>query len=125
MDGNGFFTEYFGEHKKSTVIHNGADTQYIDSVAPLGNSKLEKYEIILIDKDNINLNFKDNNNNKVNNFYNNSLYVNNIKRAHGFGGGNNLWHGILTKLENSDFKTIDNLSLFSVSLSWVNSQMKS
>lgn len=39
-------TRYFGEHKNSTVIHNGADIEYIDSVPLLSNSKLDKYENI-------------------------------------------------------------------------------
>jgi len=37
-------TKYFGEHKNSVIIHNGADVEYIDKVPPLGNLKLDKYE---------------------------------------------------------------------------------
>ena len=37
-------TKYFGEHKNSIVIHNGADVEYIDKVPPLENLKLDKYE---------------------------------------------------------------------------------
>jgi len=39
-------TKYFGEHKNSAVIHNGADVEYIEKVPPLTNSKLDKYEDI-------------------------------------------------------------------------------
>tara|TARA_Y100000310_G_C20650292_1_gene799037 strand:+ start:172 stop:1074 length:903 start_codon:yes stop_codon:yes gene_type:complete len=37
-------TKYFGEHKNHTVIHNGADVEYIDKVPPLKNSELDKHE---------------------------------------------------------------------------------
>jgi len=37
-------TKYFGEHKNSIVIHNGADIEYIDKVPHSFNSRLDKYE---------------------------------------------------------------------------------
>lgn len=37
-------TEYFGEHKNSAVIHNGADTDFIETVPPLSHSKIDKFE---------------------------------------------------------------------------------
>tara|TARA_R110002074_G_C12502476_1_gene662722 strand:- start:718 stop:1620 length:903 start_codon:yes stop_codon:yes gene_type:complete len=37
-------TEYFSAHSNSTVIHNGADIEYINQVAPLNNSRLDKFE---------------------------------------------------------------------------------
>lgn len=37
-------TKYFGEHNNSTVIHNGADTEKIQQIAPVKNSVLDKYE---------------------------------------------------------------------------------
>jgi len=39
-------TKYFGEHKNSIIIHNGADIEYIDKVPLLKNPKLNKYENI-------------------------------------------------------------------------------
>ena len=35
---------YFGQHKNSTVIHNGADILTIKDVIPLQNKKLEEYD---------------------------------------------------------------------------------
>ena len=37
-------TRYFGEHKNGTVIHNGADTEYIDTAPILQNQSLDKFE---------------------------------------------------------------------------------
>ena len=37
-------TRYFGEHNNSVVIHNGADTEYINQFSPLKNSFLDKFE---------------------------------------------------------------------------------
>ena len=37
-------TKYFGEHKNHTIIHNGADIEYIDKVPLLEYAKLDKYE---------------------------------------------------------------------------------
>jgi len=37
-------TKYFGEHNNGTVIHNGADVEYIKSVPALENKSLEKFE---------------------------------------------------------------------------------
>jgi len=36
--------EYFGDHKNSVVIHNGADTELIDKIQPIQNKILDKYE---------------------------------------------------------------------------------
>jgi glycosyltransferase involved in cell wall biosynthesis len=36
--------KYFGPHKNSTVIHNGADIDFINKILPLNNSKLDKYD---------------------------------------------------------------------------------
>jgi len=36
-------TKYFGEHKNSTVIHNGADVKYVESIKPL-KGMLDDYE---------------------------------------------------------------------------------
>jgi len=35
---------FFGEHKNSTVIHNGTDLEFLDTISPLENAKLDKYE---------------------------------------------------------------------------------
>lgn len=35
---------YFGEHKNSTIIHNGADTELIKSIDPIENNILNKYD---------------------------------------------------------------------------------
>ena len=37
-------TKYFGEHNNGTIIHNGADVEYINNTPVLKNPKLEKYE---------------------------------------------------------------------------------
>ena len=37
-------TEYFGEHPNSTIIHNGADLEAINSVKPLENAVIDGYE---------------------------------------------------------------------------------
>ena len=37
-------TEYFGEHNNFAVIHNGADTDFIETVAPLSHPKIDKFE---------------------------------------------------------------------------------
>ena len=37
-------TKYFGEHKNSTVIHNGADVDHIKSLNPMQAPELDKYE---------------------------------------------------------------------------------
>tara|TARA_R100001129_G_scaffold90950_1_gene62016 strand:- start:3558 stop:4460 length:903 start_codon:yes stop_codon:yes gene_type:complete len=37
-------TKWFGEHENTTVIHNGADTEKINSIEPLQNNILDKYE---------------------------------------------------------------------------------
>tara|TARA_Y100000114_G_C11763606_1_gene331563 strand:+ start:4106 stop:5044 length:939 start_codon:yes stop_codon:yes gene_type:complete len=37
-------TEYFGEHKNSSVIHNGADTDFIETISPLSHPKIDKFE---------------------------------------------------------------------------------
>jgi len=39
-------TKYFGEHKNSTVIHNGADIKYINNIQPLQNKLLDKFDVI-------------------------------------------------------------------------------
>jgi len=39
-------TKYFGEHKNHTVIHNGADIEYVDKAPLLENAKLDKYESV-------------------------------------------------------------------------------
>lgn len=36
--------EYFGEHKNSAVIHNGADTDFIETISPLSHPKIDKFE---------------------------------------------------------------------------------
>ena len=36
--------KYFDSHENSTVIHNGADVDYIDEILPLNSSKLDKYD---------------------------------------------------------------------------------
>jgi len=36
--------KYFGEHENYDVIHNGADTEFIDTVQPLENIHLDKFE---------------------------------------------------------------------------------
>lgn len=38
--------EYFGEHKNSTIIHNGADLEYINQVRPLRTPVLEQFETV-------------------------------------------------------------------------------
>ena len=37
-------TKYFGEHKNSIVIHNGADLELIEKTEPIQNEILDKYE---------------------------------------------------------------------------------
>jgi glycosyltransferase involved in cell wall biosynthesis len=37
-------TKYFGEHKSSVVIHNGADLEKIHNIKPLENSVIDGYE---------------------------------------------------------------------------------
>lgn len=37
-------TEYFGEHKNSVVIHNGADIDFIETISPLSHPKIDKFE---------------------------------------------------------------------------------
>lgn len=37
-------TKYFGEHDNSVVIHNGADLESIQSIKPINNSVLDRYE---------------------------------------------------------------------------------
>ena len=37
---------FFGTHKNSTVVHNGADTALINATAPIQNQILDKYENI-------------------------------------------------------------------------------
>ena len=37
-------TKYFGEHPNSTIIHNGADLEKIESIKVLDNSVINKYE---------------------------------------------------------------------------------
>jgi len=37
-------TRYFGDHKNSTIIHNGADVDFIDKIPPLNSKQLDKYE---------------------------------------------------------------------------------
>ena len=37
-------TKYFGEHKNSTIIHNGADLEYISEHPALENRSLDKFE---------------------------------------------------------------------------------
>ena len=39
-------TKYFGHHKKSVIIHNGADVEYINNIKPLQDKILDKYETI-------------------------------------------------------------------------------
>jgi len=39
-------TKYFGEHKNSTVIHNGADIEYIENVSPIQAKILDKHETV-------------------------------------------------------------------------------
>ena len=38
--------EYFGEHSNSTVIHNGADMEYINQIRPLRTPVLEQFETV-------------------------------------------------------------------------------
>jgi len=38
--------KYFGEHPSYTVINNGADMEYINTVRPLGHPKLDKFETV-------------------------------------------------------------------------------
>ena len=37
-------TKYFGEHKNSTIIHNGADVEFIESIEPMQAKVLDRYE---------------------------------------------------------------------------------
>ena len=37
-------TKYFGEHKNSIIIHNGADLNYIDQYSALENKLLDKFD---------------------------------------------------------------------------------
>jgi len=37
-------TEFFGEHKNSTIIHNGADVDFIETVKPLSHPKIDKFD---------------------------------------------------------------------------------
>lgn len=38
--------EYFGEHRNSVVIHNGADLEYVNQVRPLRTPVLEQFESV-------------------------------------------------------------------------------
>ncbi len=38
--------KYFGEHPNYTVVNNGADIEYMNSIAPLGHPILDKFETI-------------------------------------------------------------------------------
>ena len=37
-------TKYFGNHKNSVIIHNGADLNYISDITPLQDKILDKYQ---------------------------------------------------------------------------------
>jgi len=37
-------TRYFGEHKNSVIIHNGADLEYISQYAPIKNKSIDEFE---------------------------------------------------------------------------------
>ena len=41
-------TKYFGEHKNSVVIHNGADLEKIHNIKPLKNSVIDGYEDVWV-----------------------------------------------------------------------------
>ena len=92
--------------KKICIIGSGHGGGYLAYQL----SKLDQYNIILLDLDGYKEKFNPKRNIFKGNFHNNSLYVNNIKRAYGLGGGNNVWHGLLTKLEKDDLIKIDKIT---------------
>ena len=92
--------------KKICIIGSGHGGGYLAYQL----SKLEQYNIILLDLDGYKEKFNPKRNIFKGNFHNNSFYVNNIKRAYGLGGGNNVWHGLLTKLEKDDLLKIDKIT---------------
>jgi|TARA_Y100000389_G_scaffold203394_1_gene251683 hypothetical protein len=70
------------------------------TILALELSKLTNHEIILLDSDNLTNSF--NNNFDLKKFFYN--FSDNYKTTgYGFGGSSNLWHGVLTNLDDEDF----------------------
>jgi len=89
--------------KKICIV--GAGTAGI--ILALELNELTDHEIILLDCDNLNNSFNYNFDLKKY-FYNN--YQKSKTTGYGFGGSSNLWHGVLTNLDDEDFLYINKIA---------------
>jgi len=87
--------------KKICIV--GAGTA--GTVLALELNEITNHEIILLDNDKITDSFNNNLDLKKN-FHNN--YKNYKTTGYGFGGSSNLWHGVLTDLDDEDYLYINN-----------------
>ena len=77
------------------------------TILALELSNLTKHEIILLDCDSLNESF--NYNFELKKHFNNN-YEKCKTTGYGFGGSSNLWHGVLTNLDDEDFAYINKIS---------------
>ena len=83
----------------------------------------EKFNIIIIDSDRLQGNYKNIGPYKKFNFINLGRSINK-SRSFGFGGSSNLWHGVVTELEKSDLNKIDKIADYKVSKSLIKNYPK-
>jgi hypothetical protein len=80
----------------------------------------KKFNIIIIDSDNLQENYKKIGPYKKFNFFNFGRSINK-SRGFGYGGSSNLWHGVVTELEKSDLDKIDKAADYKISKSLIKS----
>ena len=78
----------------------------------------EKFNLVIIDSDRLQRNYKNIGPYKKFNFFNLGRSINK-SRSFGFGGSSNLWHGVVTELEKSDLNKIDQIANYQVSNSLI------
>ncbi len=78
----------------------------------------KKFNIIIIDADRLQGNYKNIGPYKKFNFFNLGEAINK-SRSFGFGGTSNLWHGVVTELEKSDLNKINKIANYKISKSLI------
>ena len=78
----------------------------------------EKFNLVIIDSDRLQGNYKNIGPYKKFNFFNLGRSINK-SRSFGFGGSSNLWHGVVTELEKSDLNKIDQIANYKISKSLI------
>ena len=86
------------------------------SIAAMELAKSGMFDVIIVDIDFISNKYKQNKFEELQATYSGHPFNQEHTRGFGFGGGSNLWHGVLTRLDNDDLATLDEQAGYPVSV---------